>query len=669
MHFRKLISDDQSIINEYIKNIDNFQTDFSVSTILLFQEFKNPEISVNEKCVFIKGNMAGEETFFSPLCNLENFNESMEEIISYFNQKEKPYKVLYIQTDYIKEFLKYKNIGPDDNFYKNYGHIKSNEFIIFNDRNDAEYIYLPKKLIDLEGNKYRKIREKIRHFNKEYKNYVITEYNPDELEEIINLDKIWNDEKNYSSNEYNSLKYVLENKNLLDINIYLLKIDNIIAGISIIQILPNNVGVIVYEKCLSKYKNANAILNAFEAEKLKNCRAISRQDDIGIEGLRQAKLSYRPFHLENKFNLYQYNEKEFFILYKKIFGDSNELINLIENSDNYNIKHSSFILKNQKIVSIGSTREKKLRIFNQIENIPFIFGIATKKEERKKGYAGEVLKIILNKINFDKYNIVMIAPEEEFLIKYYEKFGFVKLNYKKKIPIENLFKKDFDIKIGNIKDSQEITKLFNDYTNKYKIAQYRDIYFTKERLKEVFVDDGKLFILSIKNINYGYIIYEQGVITEYINLLENEKNEKYENIANILENKKLNYILECKNIDEELSINENNYPDSNFKKAYSLIRLINPHNFVKKYLDFIFNDKNENDFNKNVIVKDEIIGDSYFNIKKIKNKKYFSINKDDDAINIEITISELMKTIFRKFGKNFDNNYHIQDKFFFIEKW
>ena len=279
------------------------------------------------------------------------------------------------------------------------------------------------------------------------------------------------------------------------------------------------------------------------------------------------------------------------------------------------------------------------------------------------------MKTILNKINFDKYNIVMIAPEEEFLIKYYEKFGFVKFNYKKKMPIENLFKKDFDIKIGNINDSQEITKLFNDYTNKYKIAQYRDIYFTKERLKEVFIDDGKLFILSINNINYGYFIYEQGKITEHINLLENEKNENYENIAKTLENKKINYILECKNIDEELSINENNYPDSNFRKAYSLIRLINPHNFVKKYLDFIFNDKNENEFNKNVIVKDEIIGDSYFNVKKIKNKKFFSINKDDDAINIEITISELMKTIFRKIEKNFDNKYHIQDKFFFIEKW
>ena len=34
-------------------------------------------------------------------------------------------------------------------------------------------------------------------------------------------------------------------------------------------------------------------------------------------------------------------------------------------------------------------------------------------------------------------------------MKYYEKYGFVKFNYVKKIPILNLFKKNFDIKIAN----------------------------------------------------------------------------------------------------------------------------------------------------------------------------------------------------------------------------
>jgi len=673
MNFRDIVPEDQALLNEYIKDIDNYQTDFSIATILLFQEFQKPEICIDEKSIFIKGFFSGEETFFSPLCKLEDFNESMEKIITYFKEKDKPYKILYIQEEYIKEFLKYKNIDfgqNKENFYEKYGKIKSNEFVVYNDRNDAEYIYLPSNLINLEGNKYRKIREKIRSFKKEFKNnYEIVEYCQNDFKSLLNLLDSWNKEKNSDSvTEIKRMKFVLENKEKLDLKIYLLKINNNLAGMTIMQILPNNVGVIIFEKSFSKYKNANCILNLFEANHLKNCKVISRQEDMGIEGLRQAKLSFRPCCLEKKFNIYQFNEKEYFHLYKSIFGDSDKLINLVKNSPNFNLKHSSFVLKRQNIISIGSTREKKLRIFNQIENVPFIFGIATKKQERRKGYASEVLKKMLRKINFDKYNIAMIAPEEEYLVNYYQKFGFIKFNFTKPIPIENLFKRNFDIRLGNIEDSEEITNLFKIYGNKYKISQYRDIHFTKERLKEVFVDDGKLFILSSKGKNYGYFIYEQGYITEYINISQDEENENIDIVKNILVNKNIEYILECETINAFITSCENNIENS---LTYSLIRIINPQEFVKKYLEYIdFNDsEKEENFNKNFIVKDEIFEDCVFNIKRVNNKIIFSLNIDNNAINILISISELTNIIFRNF-KNYDKScYAIKDIFYFTEKW
>ena len=671
MNFREIVPEDQALLNEYIKDIDNYQTDFSIASILLSQEFQKPKIAVEEKSIFIKGFYEGEEAFLAPLCKLEDFNDSMKKIISYFKEKDKPYIILTIQKEYIKEFLKNKNINQAayEDFYKNYGNIKTNEFLLYNDRNDAEYIYLPNNLINLEGNKYRKIREKIRAFKKEFKNnYEIVEYNQNDFESLLNLLISWNKEKNFDySTESNKIKYVIENKEKLELKIYVLKINNNLAGMTIMQVLPNNIGVIIFEKSFSKYKNANCILNLFEANHLKECRVISRQEDLGIEGLRQAKLSYRPSCLEQKFNLYQYNEEEYFQLYKSIFGDSDKLINLIKSSPNLNLKHSSFVLKRQKIVSIGSTREKRLRIFEQIEEVPFIFGIATKMEERRKGYASEVFKKMLRKINFDKYNVAMIAPEEEYLVNYYQKFGFIKFNFSKKIPIENLFKKNFDIRLGNIEDSEEITNLFNTYGNKYKISQYRNINFTKERLKEVFVDDGKLFILSQKDKNYGYFIYEQGDITEFINLSQEEENENIDFITNILINKNIEYILSSETINAFMAFCENNTEKG---YTYSLIRIINPQNFVQKYLDYIdFNINGEENFNKNFIVKDDILEDCAFNIRRINNRNIFSINIDNNAVNTQISISDLTNIIFRNFRNNNGSSYTIKDRFFFTERW
>ena len=40
MNFRNIIAEDQSLLNEYIKDINNFQTYISIVTIFLFQEFK-----------------------------------------------------------------------------------------------------------------------------------------------------------------------------------------------------------------------------------------------------------------------------------------------------------------------------------------------------------------------------------------------------------------------------------------------------------------------------------------------------------------------------------------------------------------------------------------------------------------------------------------------------
>ena len=672
MDFRDIVPEDQVLLNEYIKDMDSYQTDFSIATILLCQDFQKPEICVEEKTIFIKVLFLGEETFLSPLCKLEDFNEAMEKIIAYFREKDKPYKIITIQEEYIKEFLKYKNISlnqEEENFYKNYGKLKTNDFILYNDRNDAEYIYLPSDLINLKGNKYRKIREKIRSFKKEFKNnYEIVEYCQKDFKSLLSLLESWNKEKNSdSATESKRIKFILENKEKLYLEIYLLKINNNLAGMTIIQALPNNVGAIIFEKSFSKYKNANCILNLFEADHLKNCKAISRQEDMGIEGLRQAKLSFKPLCLEKKFNLYQFNEKEYFQLYKSIFGDSDKLINLVKNSPNFNLMHSSFVLKRQKIISIGSTREKRLRIFDQIENIPFIFGIATKKQERRKGYASEVLKSMLKKTYFDKYNLSMIAPEEEYLANYYQKFGFIKFNFTKNIPIENLFKRNFDIRLGTIDDSEEITNLFNTYGNKYKISQYRDIHFTKERLKEVFVDDGKLFILSQKDKNYGYFLYEEGDIIEYINLSQEEENENIDTIKNILVNKNIEYILDCETINAFIASCENNTENG---LTYSLIRIINPQNFINKYLDYIdFNGTEEENFNKNFIVKDDIFEDCVFNIKRVNNKNIFSTHIDNNAVNIQISISDLTNFIFRNF-KNYDGGcYAIKDRFYFTEKW
>ena len=70
MFFRELIPEDQKILNEYIKNINNYQTDFSVATILLFQDFQNPEISIQEIVFLLRDIWVKKKSFFPRYANL-----------------------------------------------------------------------------------------------------------------------------------------------------------------------------------------------------------------------------------------------------------------------------------------------------------------------------------------------------------------------------------------------------------------------------------------------------------------------------------------------------------------------------------------------------------------------------------------------------------------------
>ena len=67
------------------------------------------------------------------------------------------------------------------------------------------------------------------------------------------------------------------------------------------QIIPG-VWDIHFEKVIDEYANNGgyAVINKMFAETLAGARLINREEDIGIEGLRKAKLSYYPLTILDK---------------------------------------------------------------------------------------------------------------------------------------------------------------------------------------------------------------------------------------------------------------------------------------------------------------------------------------------------------------------------------
>jgi hypothetical protein len=97
---------------------------------------------------------------------------------------------------------------------------------------------------------------------------------------------------------------VLKNFKSLDITGGIVKVDDKFEAFSIGEKM-NNSAIIHIEKANDNIRGLFNIINRdYIKNELRDTEFINREQDLGQEGLRKAKLSYRPSHLINKYNLY-----------------------------------------------------------------------------------------------------------------------------------------------------------------------------------------------------------------------------------------------------------------------------------------------------------------------------------------------------------------------------
>lgn len=181
-------------------------------------------------------------------------------------------------------------------------------FDIVSSRDMAEYIYTVDKMVNLPGSKLAAKRNRINAFNAAYPDArieMITEHNLDEVKEY---QAQWLAERN--SYEADS-RLDIENAS---INLYLDNFERMhFSGIVVYvygKIVGYAAGVALSDRCMDEIiekgdRDITGIYQVLCREFANICAKgyeyVNREEDIGIEGLRRAKESYKPDHLINKF--------------------------------------------------------------------------------------------------------------------------------------------------------------------------------------------------------------------------------------------------------------------------------------------------------------------------------------------------------------------------------
>lgn len=173
------------------------------------------------------------------------------------------------------------------------------------DRGDADYLYTQTQLADLPGASYHSKRNHIAQFVRSYPDWQFLPVTGQRTQDALYIARKWMEAMDSASpallHELRAIEKALHHYDELDLFGGILYVEGQPIAMSIGSYISPKVADIHYEKCLPEWKRAYPLINREMARYLNHCEFINREEDLNQAGLRQAKLSYHPALILEKY--------------------------------------------------------------------------------------------------------------------------------------------------------------------------------------------------------------------------------------------------------------------------------------------------------------------------------------------------------------------------------
>ena len=285
-------------LQPYFDLVNYEACEYCFTTLYIWQHAYKTRYVISNDFAIIMAESEGDTFSILPLAKKENLHKAIDFIIEYFKGENK--KVYFRGvTKEIVEILQ-----------KDY----PNKFEYIEERDLFDYVYDGESLRTLAGRKNQKKRNHINAFLKDYEGrYEYKLLHEDDFEDCLNLLKEWiinkeehNEFDEGMDDESIGIKKIFDNYEYLKerLKIAGIYIDGKLEAFTMGELINSNMALIHIEKAnpnirgLYPYINQQFILNEFE-----NVEFVNREEDLGIPGLRKAKLSYHPIKFVEKYTV------------------------------------------------------------------------------------------------------------------------------------------------------------------------------------------------------------------------------------------------------------------------------------------------------------------------------------------------------------------------------
>ncbi len=175
------------------------------------------------------------------------------------------------------------------------------------DRGDADYIYRREDLAELPGTAYHGKRNHIAQFIRLYPDWTTRSLCTENASDVLRIARAWYDGETEVSEamryEIDAIERAVSMAETLQLTGLILYIDSMPVAMAIGSMISSSVADVHYEKCIPDFRRAYSLINREFARALPHsCTFINREEDLNLPGLRQAKLSYHPTLILERFS-------------------------------------------------------------------------------------------------------------------------------------------------------------------------------------------------------------------------------------------------------------------------------------------------------------------------------------------------------------------------------
>ena len=295
LNFQKLNFEDQKKVYNYTSKYGEGSCQHSfVSMISQYEKYSDMICERDGFLFILRSNLCDDEyrVYLAPLGE-GDLKKAFGEIIYDAKQYGKKVK-FFTLTEYYADFLEKE--FPD-------------LFNISLEMDLAEYMYRTEKMSTFSSRKLKRRRGEVNKFRKLYAgHFTVKLITPEDFSDILEFEKNWlkdnaeNHDVDALNREYRMIEYQFEHYNELNLSGIVLRIDGKVYGFGYGTKLSDK----FYDAIIEKGdKNIPNIYKVLRLESVKqcamDCEFVNMEEDLGIAGLRNLKLCYRPEYLLNKY--------------------------------------------------------------------------------------------------------------------------------------------------------------------------------------------------------------------------------------------------------------------------------------------------------------------------------------------------------------------------------